>query len=96
MRPLGAVKDTREFPGAGTVKDLGIAADSEIVKATTMSNANNINEIEDASTARWLSGALAPAQRRAKDGPTAEAIDRIRARVFGDAAPRKARRSIAA
>jgi len=61
-----------------------------------MSNTSNISGIEDASTARWLSGALAPAQRRSKDGPTAEAIDRIRARVFGDAAPRKARRSIAA
>ncbi len=61
-----------------------------------MSDANRINEIEDAATARWLAATLTPAKRRISQRPTDEAIDRIRARVFGDAAARKVTRSIAA
>jgi hypothetical protein len=78
------------------VKDSRPAADSETVKATTMSTNAKISDIEDASTSRWLATTLAPAQRRVKEGPSAEAIDRIRARVFGEAPARKATRSIAA
>lgn len=49
-----------------------------------------ITNIEDASTARWLAKTLAPARNRVQAEPSEEAIERIRARVFG-AAPRKAR-----
>ena len=55
-----------------------------------------IHNIETASTARWLSRALSRARARAKDGPSAEAVDRIRARVFGEQAEKKTQRSIAA
>lgn len=56
----------------------------------------SITSIETATTARWLSRALAPARYRSKEAPTAEAVDRIRARVFGETATKKADRSIAA
>ncbi len=55
-----------------------------------------ITEIEDAATARWLTKALATARDEAQDGPTEEAVDRIRARVLGDTAVRKVARRIAA
>lgn len=75
-----------------------IPADAETVKATNMpdESASNVTTIEDATTARWLSKALAPARAEAASGPSAEAVDRIRARVFGEAAPRRAARKIAA
>ena len=78
------------------VKDLGAAADSESMKAMNMSNPNRMNEVEDAATARWLAAALAPEKRRIRQRPADEVIERIRARVFSDAAPRKVTRSIAA
>jgi hypothetical protein len=49
-----------------------------------------ITSIEDASTARWLARALAPARNRVQAEPSDEAIQRIRARVFGEA-PKKER-----
>lgn len=49
-----------------------------------------VTSIEDASTARWLSKTLAPARNRVQAEPSEEAIERIRARVFG-AAPKKVR-----
>ncbi|MEX0611204.1 MAG: hypothetical protein WD229_03715 [Pirellulales bacterium] len=55
-----------------------------------------VHSIEAASTARWLSRTLAPARARSKEAPTAEAVSRIRARVFGEPAQKKAERSIAA
>lgn len=81
------------------VKDLGVSADSEIVKAmsmTTKTAAAKVTDIEDAVTAKWLARALEPARARASVRPDAEAVERMRARVFGDALPRKAGRSIAA
>ena len=94
---MGNVKFRSRFMGAGTAKDLRIPADSEHVKATKMSTDSKITDIEDAATARWLSGALAPAQRQLQTGPSDEAIERIWARVFEDAAPRsKPASSIAA
>lgn len=61
-----------------------------------MTTTNKLSDFEDATTARWLTATLAPAKRRTKEGPTTEAVDRIRARVFGDAAETRTRRSIAA
>lgn len=84
--------------GAGTVKDLRVSADSETMRVTDMTTRGtaNIDSIEDAKTARWLSQTLAPARAGIKAAPTDDAIARIRARVFGDAAVRKTQRSIAA
>ena len=84
------------------VKDLGVPADSEIVKAEAMTDTTKtattatVHSIEAASTARWLANALAPARARAKQAPTENAIDRIRARVFGETGAKKRERSIAA
>jgi hypothetical protein len=88
----------RPDQGAGTVKDLRVSADSETVKAMNMTTkpADNITDIEDAAAAKWLAKLLEPARARAKAAPDAEAVGRIRARVFGDALPRKASRRIAA
>jgi hypothetical protein len=55
-----------------------------------------ITDIEDAATVRWLANALAPARAEARHEPTDEAIDRMRARVFGKAARPKHRQRIAA
>jgi hypothetical protein len=55
-----------------------------------------VHSIEAASNARWLSRALAPARARSREAPTADVVDRIRARVFGETAEKKTDRSIAA
>jgi hypothetical protein len=62
------------------------------MKVTTMTDETPaaITNIEDASTARWLAKTLAPARARVQAEPSEQALDRIRARVFGEA-PRKAR-----
>ena len=56
----------------------------------------NISEIDDATAARWLRLKLESARRTVANAPTAEAVDRIRSQVFGEAAPRRGHRSIAA
>jgi hypothetical protein len=56
----------------------------------------NVTTIAEATTARWLAETLAQARVDVKSVPTAEAVDRIRARVLGERAPRKVRQSIAA
>lgn len=56
----------------------------------------NISDFDDATAARWLRLKLEPARRDVAKAPTAEAVDRIRARVFGETAPRRRHRSIAA
>lgn len=53
-------------------------------------------DIQDAATARWLTLTLAPARAAVRQAPSAEAVDRIRLRVFGDAAPKKQTRTLAA
>ncbi len=58
--------------------------------------AAQVTDIQDAATARWLSKQLEPARADVQALPSGEAVDRIRARVFGDAATRKTSRSIAA
>jgi hypothetical protein len=85
------------------VKDLGIPADSETVKAEAMTDTTKtatttatVHSIEAATTARWLASALAPARARAKQAPSEDAVDRIRMRVFGEPAAKKRERSIAA
>ncbi|MGH7621557.1 MAG: hypothetical protein ACREMU_04390 [Gemmatimonadaceae bacterium] len=55
-----------------------------------------ITDIEDAATVRWLARALAPARADARRSPTDEAIDRMRARVFGAQERPKHRQRIAA
>ena len=54
------------------------------------------NEIEAATTARWLSAALASARARAMVGPTPDAIDRIRSRVLSEETLRRRKHRIAA
>jgi hypothetical protein len=49
-----------------------------------------VTSIEDAAAARWLMRALAPVRNRVLAEPSDEALERIRARVFGER-PRKAR-----
>jgi hypothetical protein len=56
----------------------------------------NISDIDDAATVRWLRAKLEPARNHVGAAPTTEAVDRIRARIFGEAAPRRHHRSIAA
>jgi hypothetical protein len=70
--------------GASTTTDSRQAADSEGEgkNMTTDTLPTNITELEDTATTVWLSDALAAARQRAKQGPTAEAVDRIRARIF--------------
>ena len=81
-------------------KDRRIPADSETDEAKRMTTKTKepatITSIESASAARWLRVALAPARARAKQEPTATAVDRIRARVFGEGVQKKTHRSIAA
>lgn len=57
---------------------------------------DNISDFEDAATARWLSAKLEPARKAAHDVPSAEAVARMRARIFGEAAPEKKDTRIAA
>jgi hypothetical protein len=57
-----------------------------------------ISSFEDASTAKWLASALAPTRGRTASVPSAEAVARIRTRVFGEAqgSSRKGARILAA
>ena len=55
-----------------------------------------VSDIEDGATVRWLAKTLEPARTRASEAPSAEAVDRISARVFGETAARRTRRDIAA
>ncbi len=54
------------------------------------------NEIEAATTARWLTVALARARARTIAAPTREAIDRMRARVLSEETLRRRKQRIAA
>lgn len=62
----------------------------------TTRTAATVTDIEDAATARWLVRALQPVRARLRQAPDSSAVERIRARVLGEAAARKAARSIAA
>ena len=63
---------------------------------TTTKTHEKISDIEDGANARWLAAKLTPARVRSQDVPTLEAVDRMRTAIFGDAAPRRKERSIAA
>ena len=63
---------------------------------TTTTAPTQINSVEDAETSAWLAQTLEPARARLREAPTADAIDRIRARLFGEPERRKKDRSIAA
>jgi hypothetical protein len=60
----------------------------------TTETAAPITSIQDASTARWLARALEPARTRVLAAPSQAAIERIRARVFGE--PLRKARTLAA
>jgi hypothetical protein len=63
---------------------------------TTTITHEKISDIEDAANARWLAARLTAARARSQDVPTLEAVDRMRAAIFGEDAPRRKERSIAA
>lgn len=48
--------------------------------------------IEDTETTSWLNETLRRERERVSEGPTAAAVDRIRARVFSQAEGRKTRK----
>ena len=51
--------------------------------------ADNISDFEDAATARLLTAYLEPARKAAREVPTAEAVARMRARIFGESVAEK-------
>ncbi|HZP57095.1 MAG TPA: hypothetical protein VFC53_06020 [Dehalococcoidia bacterium] len=55
-----------------------------------------IPTIEDAATTRWLAQTLQGARERSREAPSLEAIDRMRARIFGEGARKKERQILAA
>lgn len=66
------------------------------MKATAMDEQTPalITDIRDAALARWLLQTLEPARDRVQDAPSEEAIERMRARVFG--APVRQSKTLAA
>jgi len=52
----------------------------------TDSGRARVTSFEPAATGRWLARALSPARARIQDVPTAEAVERMRDRVFGETA----------
>ena len=63
---------------------------------TTRANVEKVTHLEDILGPRWLAQTLRPARARLQSAPPPEAVERIRARVFGDAKPTRKPRSIAA
>jgi hypothetical protein len=63
----------------------------KLMKAHVMTEntPETVSAIEDAATARWLARTLAPARAAVARHPSPQAIDRMRARIFGEEAPRK-------
>jgi hypothetical protein len=70
----------------------------KLMKAATMTEKTpaTVTDIESASTARWLRRALAPARARVAAGPTEDAVERMRAQIFGEDTPKKRARTLAA
>lgn len=56
---------------------------------TTKNTPSELFPAEDSTTSAWLALALRNDRERVSDGPTAAAIDRIRARVFSQTDGRK-------
>lgn len=61
----------------------------------TLTTNDQITTLEDVAAARWLGRVLAPARAHYADGPSDEAIDRIRMRVTGEPG-RRQKRTLAA
>ena len=78
------------------LRDPADSEDEDKMMTMTTQTPDNVSTIEDGSNSRWLAARLAPARARVAVVPTDEAVDRIRARVFGEAAARKKVRKIAA
>jgi hypothetical protein len=53
---------------------------------TLPTSITDISDIDDAEAVRWLSDALEPARKLAKDMPTPDAVARMRARLFTETA----------
>jgi hypothetical protein len=62
----------------------------------TTTTSPKVTHIEQATTARWLAAALEHARADVTEVPTAEAVDRMRARVLGEQPARKLPHPIAA
>ena len=62
----------------------------------TTESVPNVTEIDDAATARWLSKSLDGVRADVASDPSANVVDRIRARIFGDWAQRRTTGKIAA
>jgi hypothetical protein len=62
----------------------------------TTTTSPKVTNIEQAATERWLAAALEHARAGLTDVPTADAVDRIRARVLGEQPARKLPHPIAA
>ena len=56
------------------------------MKGLSMTNKTpaNVTPIEDLAASRWLVAALAAARSEVQSEPTGEAVERIRARIFGE------------
>jgi hypothetical protein len=67
-----------------------------LMKVAPMPHDDAVTPIEDAVAVRWLVRTLEPARARVAAGPSPEAVERIRASVFGDTLPRRKARRLAA
>jgi hypothetical protein len=63
---------------------------------TTTTAPTPLIPIEDTETAAWLEQTVRHDRERVAEGPTAAAIDRIRARVFSETTERRRTSKIAA
>jgi hypothetical protein len=55
-----------------------------------------ITDIEDAATVRWLARTLAQARAAMRHEPTEDAVERMRARIFGETSRKPHRQRAAA
>lgn len=63
---------------------------------TTTTAPTQLHPVEDTETAAWLDETLRHERERVAEGPSAAAIDRIRARVFSETAEGRRASKIAA
>ena len=59
-------------------------------------NMSDITSIDDAAAEQWLADALETARQRVKQGPTPDAVARVRARIFEEPATEQKDSRIAA
>lgn len=87
--------------GASTTTDQAAAADSEgeertMTTDTAPTSISDITSIDDTTAERWLADTLGPARQRVKQGPTPDAVARVRARIFEEPATEQKDSRIAA